>query len=155
MKKTLLMVLLTIMMGAGCAAQTSTGGQENALRITNGPVVEMVSDTMAQIAWSTNASSGTLLRYGTAPDQLDQKAGMPWGAITHRVELKNLKPGTTYYAQAVSDQGQGTGATVESQPVSFQTKPAANQPAANLPAANQKDTQQQGTCSHSKAASNK
>src|SRR5947209_12225601 len=105
MKKTLLMVLLTIMMGAGCAAQTSTGGQENALRITNGPVVEMVSDTMAQIAWSTNASSGTLLRYGTAPDQLDQKAGMPWGAITHRVELKNLKPGTTYCAQAVSDQG--------------------------------------------------
>lgn len=154
MKKTFAMALLTIMMAVCCAAQTSTGGQESTLRITNGPVVEMVSDIMAQVAWSTNASSGTLLRYGTAPDQLDQKASMPWGAITHRVELKNLKPGTTYYAQAVSDQGQGTGATVESQPVSFQTKPAANLPAANLPAANLKDTQQRGTCSRSRAASN-
>src|SRR5262249_17307358 len=34
----------------------------------------------------------------------------------------NLKPGATYYAQAVSDQGKGSGATVESQQISFQTR---------------------------------
>ena len=138
MKKTLATVLLTVVMGLWCAAQTTSNGQENGLKITNGPVVETVSDTTAQIAWSTNTSSGTLLRYGTDPSNLDQKAAMPWGAITHRVELKNLKPGVTYYAQAVSDQGKGSGATVESQQISFQTRAAgmstASTPAANTPA---------------------
>ena len=124
MKKTLATGLLIVVMGLWCVAQTSTNGQGDGLQITHGPVVETVSDTTAQIAWSTNASSGTLLRYGTDPNHLDQKAGMPWGAITHRVELKNLKPGVTYYAQAVSDQGKGSGATIESQQISFQTREA-------------------------------
>jgi len=135
MKKTLATVLLMAVMGVWCAAQTGTGGQSNGLQITNGPVVETLSDTTAQIAWSTNVSSGTLLRYGTDPAHLDQQASMPWGAITHRVELKDLKPGATYYAQAVSDQGKGSGATVESQQISFQTR-AAGAPTASASAAN-------------------
>ena len=95
-----------------------------AVHITNGPVVENVTDTTAEIAWSTNVNSGTALRYGTDPAHLDQAAGMPWGGFTHRVLIRNLKPNTTYYFKAESGQGQGTGTMAEAAPASFQTKPA-------------------------------
>jgi len=95
-----------------------------AVQITQGPVVEQVTDTTAEIAWSTNVNSGTSLRYGTDPSHLDQTAGMPWGGLTHRVTIKNLRPNTTYYFKAESGQGQGTGTQAETAQASFQTKPA-------------------------------
>jgi hypothetical protein len=95
-----------------------------AVQITQGPVVEHVTDTIAEIAWSTNVNSGTALRYGTDPSHLDQTAGMPWGGLTHRVTIKNLQPNTTYYFKAESGQGQGTGTQAETAQASFQTKPA-------------------------------
>lgn len=102
-------------------------GATNAVQITNGPVVENVTDTTAEIAWSTNVNSGTALRYGTDPTNLDQTAGMPWGGFTHRVSLKSLKPNTTYYFRAESGQGQGTGTQAQTAQASFQTKPAGSQ----------------------------
>ncbi len=96
----------------------------SAVQITNGPVVENVTDTTAEIAWSTNVNAGTSLHYGTDPSHLDQTAGMPWGGLTHRVMLKNLKPNTTYYFKAASGEGQGTGTKAETGQSSFQTKPA-------------------------------
>jgi hypothetical protein len=95
-----------------------------AVQITQGPVVEQVTDTTAEIAWSTNVNSGTALRYGTDPSHMDQTAGMPWGGLTHRVTIKNLRPNTTYYFKAESGQGQGTGTQAETAQASFQTKPA-------------------------------
>ncbi len=92
------------------------------VKITNGPVVEYVTDTTAQIAWSTNVNSSTLLLYGENPDFLDKTGKMPWGGITHRVYLKGLKPGTKYYFQAESGQGQGTGTKATAEIKSFQTK---------------------------------
>ena len=100
------------------------GTADNAVQITNGPVVEIVTDTTAQVAWSTNVNCGTTLRYGTDPGHLDLTAGMPWGGLTHRVTIKNLKPNTTYYFKAESGQGQGTGTRAETGQSSFQTKPA-------------------------------
>jgi hypothetical protein len=94
-----------------------------AVQITNGPVVESVTATTAVIAWSTNVSAGTVLRYGTDPIHLDQTASMPWGGLTHRVNLKDLTPGTTYYFQAESPKAQGTGTSVQAPPASFKTKP--------------------------------
>lgn len=96
----------------------------NAVQITNGPVVENVTDTTAEIAWSTNVNAGTSLHYGTDPSHLDQTAGMPWGGLTHRVSLKNLKPNTTYFFKAASGEGQGTGTQAETGQSSFQTKAA-------------------------------
>ena len=72
------------------------------LKITKGPVVEHAGQNTAVIAWSTNNSSATIVRYGTDPNHLTKTAEMPWGALTHRVTLKNLQPGTTYYFQAES-----------------------------------------------------
>jgi hypothetical protein len=103
------------------------GTASNAVQITNGPVVEILTDTTAQIAWSTNVNAGTTLRYGTDPGHLDQTAGMPWGGLTHRVTIKNLSPNTTYYFSAESSQGQGTGTQAQTGPSSFQTRPAGTQ----------------------------
>jgi hypothetical protein len=79
------------------------------VKITHGPVVEMVTDSSAQIAWSTNENSGTVLRYSTDRNNLEQTAAMPWGGLTHRVLLRNLQPSTIYYFKAESNDGQGTG----------------------------------------------
>jgi hypothetical protein len=103
---------------------TPIGVPTNGVQITHGPVVENVTDTTAEIAWSTNVNSGTALHYGTDPTHLDQNAGMPWGGFTHRVLIKNLKPNTTYYFKAESGQAQGTGTLAEAAQASFQTKPA-------------------------------
>lgn len=91
------------------------------VKIIDGPVVEMVADTSAQIAWSTNENSGTILHFSTDRNNLSQTAGMPWGGITHRVLVKNLQPGATYYFKAESDDGQGTGTRDQSAVACFQT----------------------------------
>ena len=103
---------------------TPIGTPTSAVQITNGPVVENVTDTTAEIAWSTNVNSGTALHYGIDPSHLDMTASMPWGGFTHRVLIKNLKPNTTYYFKAESGQGQGTGSQAETAQSSFQTKAA-------------------------------
>jgi hypothetical protein len=93
-----------------------------AVEIVGGPVVEHVTDTTAVIAWSTNVNAGTVLHYGTDPNHLDRAAGMPWGGLTHRVDLKDLKPDTKYYFRAESPMGQGTGTSATAPPSSFRTK---------------------------------
>lgn len=103
---------------AGDAADAS-------VRITNGPVVEAVSNTTATIAWSTNRQGSSRVNYGKDPNNLTELAESPWGqgGLTHRVELKNLQPNTTYYFSVETGQAKGTGGEVESQKVqSFRTK---------------------------------
>lgn len=78
------------------------------VKITHGPVVEHTDPHDATIAWSTNTSSATIVRYGTDPKSLGDLKEMPWGALTHRVTLSNLQAGTTYYFQADSSDGDAT-----------------------------------------------
>jgi hypothetical protein len=130
MKKTLAIAILALTVLSVCGAQEGGGDQgrkAQELIITNGPVVENVTDTTAQIAWSTNVSSSTIVHYGADPVNLNGMASMPWGALTHRVQLKNLKPNTLYYFKAESGQGQGTGTDVQAAESAFQTKPAPSQ----------------------------
>jgi len=95
--------------------------------ITQGPVLESVSDHSAVIAWSTNKRGSTRVNYGTDPRNLSQLAEAPWGVDgrTHRVELRNLQPNTTYYFRVETGQTRGgNGAAVETAGViSFQTTP--------------------------------
>jgi phosphodiesterase/alkaline phosphatase D-like protein len=104
--------------------------------ITNGPTVEDTQDTSAVIAWSTNVNASTAVKYGTDRNNLDQTAQAPWGGLTHRVTLSNLKPNTTYYFRVESAQAQGTGTQALSDISQFQTK------AGGQAAANQGSTQQ-------------
>ena len=91
------------------------------VKLTHGPVVESVKDTTAVIAWSTNVNASTIVKYGTDKDNLNLTTEMPWGGVTHRVHLKGLKPNTTYYFQAKSSQGQGTGSSAVSNVENFKT----------------------------------
>ncbi len=96
------------------------------VKITNGPVLEAVTGNTATVAWSTNRRGSSRVNYGTDPNNLTQLAEAPWGrgGLTHRVELKNLQPNTTYYFRVETGQAQGTGGQVESQNVqTFTTKP--------------------------------
>src|SRR5512132_2147522 len=85
-------------------AQTNTNqdygiNREGTQKITNGPVIEYVSDHSAMIAWSTKSAAGTYLLYGTDPNNLTQRSHKAWGGTNHRLEIQNLQPNTTYYFQ--------------------------------------------------------
>lgn len=114
--------------GAQCASSSNQASPVDAtahfdtVQITHGPVVESLTDTTAIIAWSTNVNAGTQLHYGTDPKHMDQTASMPWGGLTHRVNLKDLSPATVYFFQAESPNGQGTGTNAKAELGSFQTK---------------------------------
>jgi Purple acid Phosphatase, N-terminal domain len=96
------------------------------VRITSGPVIETATGNSATIAWSTNDASSSRVWYGTEMNNLTQMAEAPYGATAHRVQLNNLKPGTTYYFRVESGVATG-GTTGETQGVmSFRT-PAAGQ----------------------------
>ncbi|HEX2331049.1 MAG TPA: fibronectin type III domain-containing protein [Candidatus Angelobacter sp.] len=137
--------LATLIVGVALAGWGMA--QNGSVQITQPPKVENVTSNSAIIAWSTNVNSSTLVHYGTDQNSLTKTAEMPWGGLTHRVTLKNLQPGTTYYYQAVSDKGQGTGTKADAPVSSFQTSggplasnsapasPAAPAPATAAPAA--------------------
>jgi len=108
-----------------CAAVlfASLGAAETKnVQITKGPFVEHAGGTTAVIAWSTNEPSSTIVRYGTNRDQLNQTAQLPWGALTHRVTIKNLEPGQAYYFKVESGQAQGSGGNAVSELGTFTTK---------------------------------
>ena len=113
---------LTLALVPAATAQAPAEASQ-ALKITHGPTVEFVTANKAIIAWSTNVSSGTVVFYGQDANNLSQKAEAPWGALTHRVTLKNLQPNTTYYFKVDSSQGAGTGTQASSKLLQFQTKP--------------------------------
>lgn len=93
-----------------------------AVKITKGPIIEEVTDHGAIIAWSTNVRSSGIIRYGTEDNKERQTAEAAYGGPTHRVHLKNLKPGTKYYFVLDSGQGAGTGSEAKSQEMSFTTR---------------------------------
>ncbi len=91
------------------ATDAAAGMQENGkVRITNGPIIEEADGNHARIAWTTNIQGSTRVTYGTDMGNMSKLAEAPWGAggLTHRVELKNLQPGTTYYFQAETGQAE-------------------------------------------------
>jgi Purple acid Phosphatase, N-terminal domain len=105
-------------------------GQANpqAVKITDGPKLKQTTDTTAEISWSTNVPGSSIVRYGTNPSALDQKAQEPWGGTkepngdyNHTVWLKNLQPNTTYHFTVESGQAQGTGTQTQSAPLQLHT----------------------------------
>ena len=122
-KLSILFVIFSLALASAALAQ-----KHPPEKIINGPVVEGVGDTWAVIAWTTNTGGSTILKYGTDQNNLNQTAQAPYADNekvehqTHRVHLKNLKPGTTYFCQAFSGQGEGTGTSDPSQIGQFTTK---------------------------------
>ncbi|HUR37370.1 MAG TPA: fibronectin type III domain-containing protein, partial [Terriglobales bacterium] len=80
------------------------------------------------IAWTTNVGSSATVRYGTDRNNLSEQQAEAWGGAanmsgsrTHRVEVKNLKPGTQYFFQVESGQAQGTGTSAKADISTFST----------------------------------
>ena len=129
-------------LGGWCIALSGIAlAQQSALTITNGPRVESVTSNSAQIAWSTNAPAGSSLLYGTDQNVLQNQsnqswpasqvqpsganpgmAEVPWGQTTHRIQLTNLQPQTTYYFVVRSTAGQNTGGMTTSNVSAFTTR---------------------------------
>ena len=118
---------------ARSGSQAAGGGEagearEAAVKITNGPRVEGTGADWAEIAWTTNSASGSVVHYGTDANNLGQTAQSPYvdkeGAPyqMHRVKITGLKPKTTYYFVVDSGHGEGTGTEAKSQVAQFQTK---------------------------------
>ena len=113
-----------LLFAVASAAQTKAQAE----RITNGPVVKKTTDTVAEIAWSTDAPGSSIVKYGTSQNALNETAEAPWGDTkepngdyNHTVRVKNLKPNTTYYFVVETTQGAGTGTQIQSQPKEFHT----------------------------------
>ena len=104
------------------------GERAEAEKIIAGPKIEQVSNDSATIAWQTNTGGSSIIRYGNDPNRLNETAQSPYvdqeGAKfqVHRVQLRNLKPNTTYYYSVVSGQGEDTGTTAQSRVEQFRTR---------------------------------
>jgi phosphodiesterase/alkaline phosphatase D-like protein len=102
--------------------EPSEFAQMGKLKIIDGPVFEYLTETSVQIAWTTNAQSSTLVRYGTDPNDLRKAAPAPWGQETHRVEITGLDPDTKYYFVVESAQARDSGTMAKSAAGSFRTE---------------------------------
>lgn len=117
MRKELTIAGLVLALGSFVAAEQpraaapvgQSQNQNAAVQITQQPKVEFANQNSAKIAWSTNVQAGSVVKYGTDPNNLSQTATAPWGGTTHRVQINNLQPGTTYYYQAMSAHASGSG----------------------------------------------
>jgi hypothetical protein len=102
--------------------------------------VESITDKTAVIAWSTDVESSAVVRYGTNPTTLEQKAMDKWGgkktgpSVVHRVTIRGLKPGTKYYFEVESGQGwHRSPALAKSDVQSFTSKPEDYKQAVKVP----------------------
>ena len=123
-----LMVVLAVVMAL------SSNVTAQPIGITYGPVIENLNGNQATIAWTTSQPSDSRVWYGTEKCNLTKVAEAPANGNTHRVQITNLQPSTTYYFQVESHQGQGK-ADAESQGImQFTTVAPGQQPIAKEPA---------------------
>lgn len=94
------------------------------VKVTYGPVARVTGGGSILITWSTNVSAGTLLHYGLSPDKLDQVARSSWDGTTHRIQLANLAPDTTYFYRIFVPTGQTIEKEAMSGTANFRTPPA-------------------------------
>jgi len=102
--------------------------------ITKSPALEVASDYLTIIRWTTNNPGGSdvhygIVQYGTDPKDLSQTAkspirlnqGQPY--TTFRVRIEGLEPKTTYYYRVSSEESNGKSDGVKSIVKKFTTPP--------------------------------
>ncbi len=87
------------------------------VEITKAPALELATDHLTIIRWTTNNPGGSdvhygIVQYGTDPKDLSQTAKNP--IRTFRVRIEGLKPRTTYYYTVTSEESNGTSDGVKS-----------------------------------------
>ena len=102
------------------------------VEITKGPELELATNHLTIIRWTTNNPGGAdvhygIVHYGTDPKELGQTAKNPIRlnqGHTHtifRVRIDDLKPQTTYYYTVTSEEANGTSDGVKSAVNKFTT----------------------------------
>jgi len=95
------------------------------VEITKGPELELATNHLTIIRWTTNNPGGAdvhygIVRYGTDPKNLSQTAKNPirlnqgHSHTIFRVRIDDLKPRTTYYYTVTSEESNGTSDGVKS-----------------------------------------
>jgi phosphodiesterase/alkaline phosphatase D-like protein len=102
------------------------------VEITKGPELELSSNSLTIIRWTTNNPGGSdvhygIVHYGTDRQNLDRMARNPirlnhgHTETTFRVRIENLAPQTTYYYRVTSEESNGTSDGVKSAVSKFTT----------------------------------
>ena len=102
------------------------------VEIMKGPELELATDFLTIIRWTTNNPGGSndhlgVVYYGTDPKDLSQTAKSPirlnqnHPTTTFRVRMQGLKPQTTYYYRVASEESNGTSDGVKSTVNKFTT----------------------------------
>jgi hypothetical protein len=86
-------------------SSSNQGTREDNVVITEGPSVQPGADGTAKIVWKTDDVAATDVKYGTDPNNLQQRAYKPGGSRDHQADLKNLQAGQTYYFQVLRRDG--------------------------------------------------
>jgi hypothetical protein len=102
------------------------------VEIIAAPALELATDRLTIIRWTTNNPGGSdvhygIVHYGTDPMDLSQTAkspirlnqGHPYTVF--RVRMEGLKPRTTYYYRVTSEESNGTSDGVKSTVNTFTT----------------------------------
>ncbi len=102
------------------------------VKIIKAPELEISTDHLTIIRWTTNNPGGSdvhygIVHYGTDPKDLSQTAKSPL-RLNHghsytvfRVRIEGLKPQTTYYYRVGSEESNGTSDRVNSTVYKFTT----------------------------------
>ena len=102
------------------------------VEITKGPELELATDRLTIIRWTTNNPGGSdvhygIVHYGTDPKDLSQTAKSPLRLnqghpdTIFRVRMEGLKPRTTYYYRVTSEESNGKSDGVKSSVNKFTT----------------------------------
>ena len=94
-QRTSIFVLLLVL---SCVA-AAQAQQVARVEVTEGPTITYVDDQFAVVAWTTKAPSESRVFYGTDREDLNQVAESTKASTLHRLDLRDLKPDTTYYFQ--------------------------------------------------------
>jgi phosphodiesterase/alkaline phosphatase D-like protein len=79
--------------------------QNGDIDVVSGPSVDAASDH-AVIRWRTDKVSASSIKYGTSRSNMSQEQKISGGSRDHDVTLMGLQPGTKYYFEIVSRNGQ-------------------------------------------------
>ncbi len=134
----LLTLAITITVGSLLAFQPAAAQvlppakKADRVDITKGPELELATDHLTIIRWTTNNPGGSdvhygIVHYGTDPNDLSQTAKNPIRLnqghqyTMFRVRIEGLKLRTTYYYRVTSEESNGTSDGVKSTVGKFTT----------------------------------
>src|SRR3954466_13489532 len=73
--------------------------------VVSGPSIDPANDH-AVIRWRTDKVSASSIKYGTSQNNMSQEQKISGGSRDHNVTLTGLQPGTKYYFEILSRNGQ-------------------------------------------------